>query len=281
MAKGTLYVVATPIGNLQEMTPRAIEILKSVSVIACEDTRETSKLCTHFNINQPLISSHEHNEYFVVDKIIDMLEKGMHVALTSDAGYPGISDPGFLVINKCISRGIKIVVISGPSAFINALVGSGLNSDQFYFHGFLSSKTNQRKRELEKIAGFPFTLVFYEAPHRIVETLEEARKVLGNRQACIARELTKKFEEYIRGTLDELIVKTKENPLKGELVLVIEGTHYEEVATISNAEIVKKINNLIERGVSASEAIRQVAADNKLRKNEVYRIFMSEGRNLI
>jgi 16S rRNA (cytidine1402-2'-O)-methyltransferase len=281
MAKGTLYVVATPIGNLQEMTPRAIEVLKSVSVIACEDTRETAKLCSHFNINQPLISSHEHNEYFVVDKLIDMLDKGLHVALTSDAGYPGISDPGFLVINKCISRGINIVVISGPSAFINALVGSGLNSDQFYFHGFLSSKTNQRKRELEKIAGFPFTLVFYEAPHRIIETLEETRKVLGNRQACIARELTKKFEEYIRGTLDELITKTKENPLKGELVLVVEGTHYEEVATISNAEIVKKINDLIEKGVSASEAIRQVATDNKLRKNEVYRIFMSEGRNLI
>lgn len=281
MAKGTLYVVATPIGNLQEMTPRAIETLKSVSVIACEDTRETSKLCNHFNINVPLISSHEHNEYFVVDKLIDMLEKGLNVALTSDAGYPGISDPGFLVINKCISKQINVVVISGPSAFVNALVGSGLNTDQFYFHGFLSSKTSTRKKELEKIAPYPFTIILYEAPHRIIESLEEIRKVFGNRQACIARELTKKFEEYIRGNLDELIAKAKETALKGELVLVIEGTHFEEVATISNAEIVQKINELIEKGVSASEAIKQVALEHKLRKNEVYRIFVSSGRNVI
>ena len=281
MAKGTLYVVATPIGNLQEMTPRAVEILKSVSVIACEDTRETAKLCNYFNINQPLISSHEHNEYFVVDKLIDMLEKGLNVALTSDAGYPGISDPGFLVINKCISKAINIVVVSGPSAFVNALVGSGLNSDQFYFHGFLSSKASQRKKELQKIASYPFTLIFYEAPHRISETLEEIRVVFGNRQACVARELTKKFEEYTRGTIDELILKSKEKPFKGELVLVVEGTHFEEVATISNAEILEKINELIEKGVSASEAIKQVAQDNKLRKNEVYRIFVNSGSKVI
>lgn len=281
MAKGTLYVVATPIGNLSEMTPRAIEVLKSVSVIACEDTRETAKLCNHFQINQPLISSHEHNEYFVVDKIIDMLEKGLNVALTSDAGYPGISDPGFIVINKCISKGINIVVVSGPSAFVNALVGSGLNSDQFYFHGFLPSKASQRKKELEKLGSYPFTLIFYEAPHRILETLEEIRKVFGNRQACVCRELTKKFEEYIRGNLDELINRIKSSPLKGEIVLVVEGTHFEEVETISNAEILDKINNLIEKGISASEAIKQVAQEHKLRKNEVYRIFTDSGRNVI
>ena len=281
MAKGTLYVVATPIGNLSEMTPRAIETLKSVSVVACEDTRETAKLCNHFNINVPLISSHEHNEYFIVDKLIDMLDKGLNVALTSDAGYPGISDPGFLVINKCISKGINLVVISGPSAFVNALVGSGLNTDQFYFHGFLAAKPSPRKKELEKIASYPFTIIFYEAPHRILETLEEMRKVFGNRQACIARELTKKFEEYIRGTLDELIIKAKETQLKGELVLVVEGTNFEEVATISNAEILEKINELIEKGISASEAIKQIATEHKLRKNEVYRIFISSGRNVI
>ena len=191
-----LYVVSTPIGNLQEMTPRAIEVLKNVAFIACEDTRNTRKLCSHFGIDTPLVSCHEHNEMFESDKILSALEDGRNVALASDAGYPGISDPGSIVIKKAIENGFKIEVISGPCALINALVGSGLQSDHFYFHGFLSSKNGERKKELEDLCTKKETMIFYEAPHRIIDTLESMLKILGNRKICIARELTKKFEEF-------------------------------------------------------------------------------------
>lgn len=270
---GTLFVVSTPIGNLSEMTPRAIETLKSVAFIASEDTRNTKNLCQHFGINTPLISCHEHNEAIEVDKIIQALEDNRDVALTSDAGFPGISDPGQLVIAKVLDAGYKVVVISGPCALINALVGSGLPTDHFYFHGFLSHKNSEKRKELEKLIDKEETMIFYEAPHRIVDTLEIMSKVLGPREACIARELTKKFEEYIKGTLNELLDIAISRQLKGEMVIVIHGGEKKERATLSSFEVVDKVNELIEQGMSTRDAIRKVSEVYGINKNEVYQLF--------
>ncbi len=270
---GTLYLVATPIGNLEEMSPRAIKTLREVSIIACEDTRETKKLCSHFDIDTTLISCHEHNEFFVSDKIIEILKNGENVAIVTDAGYPGISDPGSRVVEKAIEHRIKIEVVSGPCAIINAVVASGLDTTHFYFYGFLPPKKGERRRELEKYVKFEDTLVFYEAPHRIEEMLEDLKEVLGDRRISIARELTKKFEEHIRGNISEILLRIKQNPLKGEMVVVVEGADKENVATLSDNEIMKKVNELISQGLSASDAIKQVSIDAKIKKNVVYRLF--------
>ncbi len=269
----TLYIVSTPIGNLQEMTPRAIETLKNVAFIASEDTRNTRKLCQHFGIETPLVSCHEHNEAFESEKIIEAIHDGRSVAITSDAGYPGISDPGSLVISKCLDLDIKVEVISGPCALINALVGSGLPTNHFYFHGFLSHHDGDRKKELEELCKKEETMIFYEAPHRIVDTLEAMNKIFGLRKACIARELTKKFEEYLRGTLEELLNIAITRPLKGEMVLVVEGCKKEEKPSISHFEIVAEVNKLVDEGMSTRDAIRSVADAYKINKNDVYRIF--------
>lgn len=269
----TLYVVATPIGNLEEMTPRAIRILSEVEIIACEDTRETLKLCKHFGISKPLISCHEHNEYYVINKIIEYLQEGKDIAIVSDAGYPGISDPGERVVAKCIEKGFNVVVISGPCAFINALVGSGLDTSHFLFYGFLPSKKGERTKELAKLSKNENTLIFYEAPHRILETLMDMKEELHNRKICVARELTKKFEEYLRGTIEEIIERITTNPIKGEIVIIVEGTKKEDVETLTDLEIIDKVNNLIEKGMTASEAIKHVSLTFKVKKNDVYRLF--------
>lgn len=270
---GTLFVVATPIGNLSEMTPRAIDILNSVDLIACEDTRVTKNLCHHFNISKPLLSTHEHNEIFSSIKIIEKILEGKNVALVSDAGYPGISDPGNKVIIKAIDCDIKVEVISGPCAIINALVGSGLPSDRFYFHGFLKSKSTDRIKELKTLIDRSETLIFYEAPHRIKDSLEDMALILGKeRRACICRELTKKFEEYIRGNLEELIYKASFG-LKGEMVVVVEGQTLREQVTISSSEILQEIDSKISKGMSAKDAINEVAKMHNLSKNEVYRLY--------
>lgn len=271
--KGILFIVATPIGNLSEMSPRAIETLKSVHTIFCEDTRETLKLNTYFNISKPLISCHQHNEINCVNKIIELLEKGEDVALVSDSGYPGISDPGNIVVSKVVDNNFDVVVVSGPSAFINALVGSGLPSHKFSFHGFLSSKRSERKKELDKLLKNNETLIFYESPHRIEETLKDMQEIFGERKIALCRELTKKFEEYIRGTISEVLRLVLEREIKGEIVLVVQGNPKEEVITISNLEIIASIEELIREGKSTKDAIREVAEKNDLKKNEIYRIY--------
>ncbi len=269
----TLYVVATPIGNLDEMSPRGISTLKSVSLIACEDTRETMKLCSRFEITTPLISCHEHNEFYVADKIINILKKGEDVAIVSDAGYPGISDPGALLIQKCIENSIKVVVVSGPCAIINALVASGLDTSHFFFYGFLASKKGERRKELEKYKKLEDTIIFYEAPHRIIETLEDIKTIFGDRRIALCRELTKKFEDYLRGNISIILEEIKEVPVKGEIVLVVEGAEPENIATLSDVEIMQKVNELIQSGMSASDAIKTVSSTHKMKKNEVYRLF--------
>lgn len=273
MKKNNLYVVATPIGNLSEMTPRAIETLQNVVAIFCEDTRETRKLCHHFSISKPLFSSHQHNERLNVDKILNLLATQGDVALVSDAGYPGISDPGGLIIERVIEAEYDVIVISGPSAILNALVGSGLDSSHFYFHGFLASKRGDRKKELDALKRKEETLIFYEAPHRVEDTLEDMMEVLGERKMALCRELTKKFEEYIRGTIPEVRKELAAKEARGEIVLVVAGAPKEEVVTLSNMEIIARVNALVQEGKTTKDAIKEVSEAFSIGKNEIYRIF--------
>mgnify|MGYP001485405130 FL=1 len=196
--KATLYVVATPIGNLEEMTPRAIHVLESVDVIAAEDTRNTLKLLNYFGIRTRLIAHHQHNEEQSANGLLELLRQGKNVAIVSDAGYPLISDPGSVVAKKVMEEGFNVVPISGSNAMLNALVASGMNTRHFLFYGFLKAQEKERIRELHELKYYPFTIVFYEAPHRIEKMLKSCLEVLGNRQICLARELTKKHEEFIR-----------------------------------------------------------------------------------
>jgi len=221
--KGTLYLVATPIGNLKDITLRAIEVLKSVDIIACEDTRHSLKLLQAYELSKPLLSLHEHNEAKRSVGLLEKLQAGQSVALISDAGTPLVSDPGFRLVTAILAAGLRVESIPGPCAAINALVLSGLPTDSFYFLGFLPPKSAARKRRFEALRDFPSTLVFYESPHRIQKFLEEAHEVLGPREVVLAREMTKKFEEIYRGSLQ---AKAESIPLrswKGEFVVLLAG----------------------------------------------------------
>ena len=268
-----LYLVATPIGNLSEFPPRAVDVLKSMDYVACEDTRNSGLLLQRFSIDKPLISCHEHNEETAADKIVALLKSGKKVAYVSDAGYPVVSDPGNRLAERCIAAGIKVAVINGPSAGICALVGSGLPADHFYFHGFLSAKPTERKAELQNLVSLPYTLIFYEAPHRIKDMLQDAVLILGkDRKACLSRKLTKAHEEYIRGTLGE-IAELDETTLLGEMVLVVEGAKPvqkewsdEEIASLLKAKL---------KDESMKDAVKDVAQENAIPKNRVYQISLT------
>ena len=223
--KATLFLVATPIGNLSEVSERTLNVLKDVAVIACEDTRNTLKLLSHFDIHTRMVTYHNFNEKESTRGIIRFLEEGKDVALVSDAGYPLISDPGYELVNEVIREGYNIVTVSGPNAALNALVASGLKTNHYLFYGFLNARSSQAKKELEELKDFPYTMIFYEAPHRIEKTLSLALEVLGDRKACLARELTKLHEEYHRGLLSQLC---ELRDLKGEMVLIIEGKEKKE-----------------------------------------------------
>jgi len=268
VTKGTLYLCATPIGNLNEVTNRLIETLSSVSLIACEDTRNSKKLLSHFNIHNKVVAYHNFNEKEEADKIINLLNNGESIAIISDAGYPLISDPGYVLVQRAIDNNITINVISGPNAAINALVGSGMDTNHYLFYGFLNSKQSEAKKELSNLKEFPFTIIFYEAPHRINKTLLLCKEVLGNRQAVIARELTKLHEHYHRGTLDEL----SKGEYKGEIVLIVEGKK-EEAKVINFDSLVKDIDKLIKKGLKTKEAISEVAKNNNISKNDLYNYY--------
>lgn len=267
-----LYVVATPIGNLKELSPRAKEILASVDFVASEDTRTTSSLLKQFNISKPSISCHEHNEQEASQKIISLLKEGKSIALTSDAGYPGISDPGAILIKHCIENDIPVSIINGANAFIPALIGSGLDTTHFYFHGFLNSKKSTRRRELEENKNRKETMIFYESPHRISETLIDMYEVLGNRQISIAREITKLHEEYIRGSLED-IIKIDSSTLKGEMVIVVEGN--KEIKILTEEDIKSLLKEELKQGKSLKDAIKEVSTAYSLKKNIVYDIATS------
>ncbi len=264
----TCYLVATPIGNLNEMTPRAIEILKQVDVIAAEDTRNTMKLLSHFSIETRMISHHEHNETQSANGILALLEAGQNVALVSDAGYPLISDPGEILVKKIVEAGFNVVPISGSTAVLAALIASGLSPQPFLFFGFLPVSDKDCRAQLNQLKAYPYTLIFYEAPHRIVKTLKKIHEVFGDRNACLARELTKRHEEFLRGTLSELIEASEE--LRGEIVLVVEGNKEEHSAPVDLSEVNELITSYITNGISASQAIRKVSEETGISKNELY-----------
>ena len=265
--KPTLYLVATPVGNLSEFTPRAIEILNSVAVIGCEDTRTSKTLLKHYEIETPLMSYHKFNEKESVEKFLTILDEGKDIALISDAGYPLVSDPGSVLVNEVIENGYNVTTISGASAFLNALVSSGFSLSRFTFIGFLDSKRSGRKKELEELKSNKETLIFYESPHRIKEFLEDVLSVLGDRRIVLARELTKKFEEYIRGNVSEVIEIA--DTLKGEMVVIVEGNNQKEEA-INEEALVKEIKELLKKGETSKVIVSMMMDKYGLKKNYVY-----------
>lgn len=270
----TLFLVATPIGNLNEMTPRAIEVLKNVDVIAAEDTRNTMKLLSHFEISTKCIAHHMHNEYESAKGLLNLLDEGKDIAVVSDAGYPLVSDPGQIIVNMVVEAGYNVVPISGANAALNALVASGLPTQPFMFVGFLKGNESEKKKECLELSKIKQTLIFYEAPHRIKKTLEMFLEVFGNRSICLAREITKKHEEFIRGTMSDIIEICDE--LKGEMVIVMEGCKDDCLSKdIPFSIINEKIHSYIQEGYSTKEAIKKVAKDHGLSKNEVYNQFHS------
>lgn len=269
--QATLFLVATPIGNLGEVSERCLDVLRNVSVIACEDTRNSIKLLSHFDIHTKMITYHNFNERESARGILSLLEKGEDVALISDAGYPLISDPGYQLVNEVIDAGFRIVTVSGPNAALNALVASGLPTEHYLFYGFLNAKITKAERQLNELKDFPYTLIFYEAPHRIEKTLELALKVLGDRRACLARELTKLHEEYHRGTLSKLC---ELRDLKGEMALIIEGCKEKEVPSME--ELLEETEELIEKDYRLKEAVKMVAEKYNVSKNDLYQNYLKE-----
>jgi 16S rRNA (cytidine1402-2'-O)-methyltransferase len=278
---GTLYLVATPIGNLEDITLRALRILGEVDLIACEDTRHTRKLLSHYKISKPLVSYHEHNERERAGELIEKLLAGSNVALVSDAGMPLISDPGYSIVSGAALAGLPIVPIPGASAVITALAASGLPTNEFLFAGFLPPRRAQRRRRLEDFAASPSSLVFYEAPHRIKDCLNDAREVLGDRHAALARELTKVHEEIIRGRLSEIAARISEREPKGEYVLIIAPRPASEPPEVTEAGEEKTIIDQV-RALMASEGLDQMAALKRvaklrgLTKREAYRQLINQ-----
>ena len=277
---GQLFIVATPIGNLEDITQRALRVLRQVDLIACEDTRHTRKLLNHFGIATPTTSYHEHNERERAEELCEQIELGKSVALVSDAGTPLISDPGFRIVNAAIERGICVVPIPGAAAFVSALSASGLATDQFLFAGFLPSRAGARRAKLSDLADVHATLVFYEAPHRINAALKDAWDVFGNRNAVVARELTKLHEEFARGTLSELIEKFSANEMsRGEMVLLISG----ETAPLASASMMspnvrlsERIEQLEREGIDQKTALKQAAKELGMKRSDAYRVLLNQ-----
>lgn len=272
-----LYLVATPIGNLEDITLRALRILKEVSLIACEDTRHTRKLLEHFGIHTPTISYHEHNEQTRAQELTARLLTGESLALVTDAGTPGISDPAYRVVVAAIAAGIQVIPLPGATALIAGLIASGLPTDTFLFVGFLPTKRKARREKLEALRAVQETLVFYEAPHRIRETLLEAEAVLGNRQAVLARELTKLYEQFLRGKLADLSAQLHSQEPRGEMTLVIAGASEERPPlTAATKSLTAQLAQLMQTGSSRNEALKQLAKMRGLSKKEAYRLLLEE-----
>lgn len=280
---GKLFLVGTPIGNLEDMTFRAIRILKEVDVIAAEDTRNTIKLCNHFDIKTRLISYHEHNTEVGGEKILAMLAQGNSVALVSDAGMPCISDPGADIAEKAIAAGYDVVPIPGANAAISALIASGLSPQSFLFHGFLSRNKKERHAQIEILKNRAETVILYEAPHRLKETIRAlAEQVEGTRRITLARELTKRFEEFLRGTLEEALLWVESNHIRGEFCIVLERSEgivvdQQDEVWWTDLSVQEHVTALVKmKELSSKDAIREVAADRALARREVYRAYHIE-----
>jgi len=268
--KPTLFLVPTPIGNLSEMTPRAIEVLNSVDVIACEDTRTSGQLLKHFDIRKRLIAYQNFNEEASAAGIINLLSQGQNVALISDAGYPLINDPGQKVVMEAAAKGFNVVPLSGPNAMLNGLVASGLIAQPFIFVGFLPQGNGERNRKLAEYKNYPMTLVFYEAPHRIEKMMKSVLEIFGDRRCCIARELTKVHEEFLRGTVSELIPELE--GLKGEMVVIVEGNRDDYSKDVDSDLIIRMVRESVELGMTTSDAVRDAAKKTGISRNVIYRI---------
>lgn len=262
-----LYIIPTPIGNMEDITLRAINTLKSVDVIFCEDTRVTSLLLNHLNIKKKLISSHKFNEEKNNNKLLEFLENNKNIGVVTDRGTPIISDPGFELVKIAIENNYNVVSLPGPTAFVPALTVSGLNPQPFLFYGFLINKESKRKKELQLLKSHKETMIFYESPHRIIETLNNMLEILGNRKISISREISKKFEEIYRGTIEE--IKPDMEDVKGELVIVVSGNSGEN--TYDNISIIEHVNLYIKEGMTSKDAIKKVSQDRNINKNEVYK----------
>lgn len=279
---GCLYLVATPIGNLEDMSVRALRLLKEADVIAAEDTRNTRKLCNYFDIDTPLVSYHEHNIEFGGEKLLGYLREGKIVALVSDAGLPCISDPGADIVVKAIEEGFAVVPVPGANAAISALIASGLTPQPFFFHGFLSRNKKERRQQLEQLKKREETILFYEAPHRLKETLKDMELVLGNRRIVLARELTKKFEEFLRGTITEAVEWSQSEEIRGEFCIVLEGnlnvveedieeTYWTAMSVVEHVDYI-----IANQAMTSKEAIKEVAKLRQVSKRDIYNEYHNE-----
>ena len=272
---GKLYLVATPIGNLEDITLRAIRVLKEVDLIAAEDTRNSLKLLNHFEIKKPLISYHRHNEELRVDNLIEKLKQGENIAVISDAGTPGISDPGEVIAKEAIKNGIEVIPIPGACAAINALIASGLDTTEFTFFGFLPLNKKLRKEKLDEIKNETKTCIIYEAPHKLKNTLQDLKDILENRKVVLAREITKIHEEFIRGHIDDIISKSEN--LKGEMILLVEGAKkQEEQCPLNNLSLEEHYEYYQKQGLDKKEIIKNIAKDRGVNKNEIYMNFVNK-----
>lgn len=269
--RGALFLVGTPIGNLGDITLRALETLKSADIIAAEDTRQVKKLLSHYGIGKKTVTSyHEHNKTTKGPWLIAEIMRGRNIALVSDAGMPGISDPGADLVKACIGSGLKITVIPGPTALITGLVASGLDTGGFIYCGFFPREKKERKKLLEALSQEMRTIVFYESPHRLLRTLREIREAWGDRQCCVARELTKVYEEYLRGTINEVISGFEDREVKGEVTLVIAGRAKEDKKSVSYEEAEEMVENLVNSGLSRTEAVKKTAKLLEISRKELY-----------
>ena len=273
---GTLYLVATPIGNLEDMSPRALRILHEASLIAAEDTRHTGQLLKHFEIVTPLTSYFEHNKIGKLDFILDKLSSG-DVALVSDAGTPAINDPGYELVRAALASGSDVVPVPGPSAPVAALSVSGLPTDSFLYLGYLPHKKTERRKFVSHVSNVTYTLIFLESPHRIVESLEDLLSVLGDRRICVAREMTKMFEEYWRGTLSGAVEYFKSKEVRGEFTLVVEGKRKEEREVWTEAELLKAVKKESKGEKSAKQISAELSERSGWNKKDVYRIVSQKG----
>jgi 16S rRNA (cytidine1402-2'-O)-methyltransferase len=271
---GTLYLVATPIGNLEDMSPRAVRILREASLIAAEDTRHTGKLLKHFEIETPITSYFEHNKLAKLDFILEKLVTG-NVALVSDAGTPAVNDPGYELVQAALSSQHEVRPIPGPSAPIAALTVSGLPTDSFLYLGYLPHKTSERHRRLEEVQDQPYTLIFLESPYRVVEALEDILSILGERRVCVAREMTKMFEEYWRGDVSGAVQYFKAQPPRGEFTLVVEGKKVESAGRWTEEELLKVIQRELKTEKSAKEISAELVKPSGWNKREIYSIINS------
>lgn len=276
---GTLYLVATPIGNLQDITLRALETLRSVHVIACEDTRHTRNLLNHFRISNRTVSYHEHNEQERAEQLADRLMQGESIAVVSDAGTPGICDPGFRIVQRAIEIGAAVVPIPGAVAYVNAVIASGLSTNSIFFGGFLPAKKGERRKRLDEVKDIPATIVFYEAPHRLKKSLTDCLEIFGNRNAAVARELTKLHDEIVRGTIAELCSHFAAVTIKGEIVLVFDQGKPAAVLTKSESTVGHLVAQLERDGNDHKSALKKAAKQLGMSKSEAYRRLIDEKRS--